>query len=174
MPTLVVDASAAIAYLRNEPGGDRAEHAFEEHDDILVPTIFWPELVNVLARRHSWRGSEILAAIYDLEQLGVRTEPYARTLALAMIDAVEAHGLSGYDAEYLVLAEAADAVLLTGDVRLVAAAGASAIDIHDGGRIGEPIVAYERPVEWPSWPGAIAYLDQLRREVDAELEPQRG
>jgi predicted nucleic acid-binding protein len=46
-----------------------------------------------------------------------------RPLAALALDRALSTGLSAYDACYLVLAEAADATLVTADVRLAAAAG---------------------------------------------------
>ena len=172
---MVLDASAAIAHVREETGGARVERIINERDAVLVPWLFWTEVINVLARRHRWPASEVLSAVYDLEQLGMRTEPDSRPLRLANIDAVEAYGLTAYDATYLVLAEAADADLVTGDARLAAAAGDRAIYIGADHGLAEQRAAYgdERPSQdpdWPRWPGAVAYLDELRREIRADVE----
>jgi predicted nucleic acid-binding protein len=170
MRPLVVDASAALAYLLDEVGADVAERTIGERRDILVPWLFWSEVINSLVHRHRWPGSQVLSAIYDLEQLGLRTEPPSRPGMLAVIDAVEAHGLSAYDAEYLVLAEAADADLLTGDVRLATAAGARAILLEPARRLAEEAARYHvrrEPGEpdWPRWPGAVRYLEELREDI---------
>ena len=179
MRSLVVDASAALAYLLGEPGAGRAETMIEQRTDVLVPWLFWSEVINSLARRQRWPGSQVLSAVYDLEQLGVRTEAPSRPFMLAAIDAVEAHGLSAYDAEYLVLAEAANADLLTGDAHLAAAVGDRAILIERGHRPAEEVSPYvrgdgRRALDWPSWPGAAGYLEELRREVAAEVDRAVG
>ena len=179
MRPLVVDASAALAYLIGQSGSERAEQTIVDRDEILVPWLFWSEVINALARRHRWPGSQVLAAVYDLEQLGLRTEPPSRPTILAVIDAVEAHDLTAYDAEYLVLAERAGADLLTGDVRLAAAAGSRAILSGSGHRLAEediPYVAQTPPAEpdWPLWSGAAEYLAELRREVRADVESLRS
>ena len=122
----------------------------------------------------AWPGTDVLGAVYDLEQLRLRTEPPSRPTMLAVIDAVETHGLSAYDAEYLVLAENTDAELLTGDVTLANAAGARAILVGSGRRLAEPTRPYLardalREPDWPRWPGAVAYMEELRRDSEADL-----
>ncbi|CAN5714813.1 hypothetical protein BH23CHL8_BH23CHL8_02050 [soil metagenome] len=167
MRPLIVDASAALAYLLDEVGAEHAERKIKERSDILVPWLFWSEVINSLVHRHRWPGSQVLSAIYDLEQLGPRTEPPSRPVMLAAIDAIEAHGLSAYDAEYLVLTEAADADLLTGDVRLATAAGDRAILLEPARRLTEEAARYpvRREPDWPRWPGAVRYLEELREDI---------
>ena len=174
MKPLVIDASAAIAYVRGEPGAAQVERSVRGRETVRVPWLFWTEVINVLARRHGWPGTEVLGAVYDLDQLRLRTEPPSRPTMLAVIDAVETHGLSAYDAEYLVLAENTDAELLTGDVTLASAAGARAILVGSGRRLAEPTPPYPvrdglREPDWPRWPGAVAYIEELRREIRAGL-----
>jgi predicted nucleic acid-binding protein len=178
MRPLVLDASAALAHVLDEPGAERVRHELEARDMVLVPWFFWMELINVLARRYRWSASEMVAAVYDLEQAAVRTSPPSRPVMLAVIDTMDARGLSAYDAQYLVLAEAADAELLTADARLAIAAGDRAIRIGLDHRVNEAFVPYlwaqpTREPEWPRWPGAAAYLAELRREAQAELDSLR-
>ena len=178
MRPLVIDASAALAHVVGEPDAARVEEILRDRDDLLVPWIFWTEIINVLGRRHRWQGSRVLEAVYDLEQLRLRTEPPSRPTMLRVIDAVEAHGLTAYDAEYLVLAEDADAELLTGDAALAQVAGSRAILIGPSRRLAEEPAPYpgRKAVDvpdWPRWPGAAAYLEDLRREVRSDLEKLR-
>src|SRR3990172_1691141 len=72
---LVIDASAALAHVVGEPDAARVEGMLRDRDDLLVPWIFWTEIINVLGRRHRWQGSRVLEAVYDLEQLPLLTEP---------------------------------------------------------------------------------------------------
>jgi hypothetical protein len=100
-------------------------------------------------------------------------------MALAVIDAVEVHGLSAYDANYLVLVESEDADLLTADSFLARAAGSRAVLLGAPRRLAElpePYRADTRvlPPEWPRWRGAAAYLEDLRREAQRDLEALRG
>lgn len=174
MRALVLDASAAIAVLTDEPGATAVRRHLDDRDTVLVPWLFWYEVVNGLARgRQGWPGSRLTAAVHDLEQLGIRTEPPSRAMLLVAIDAVETHRLTAYDAVYLALAESADADLLTADAFLAAAAGDRAILVAPGHRLAEATARYEAGrrdmPDWPSWPGAAAYLAELRREVEREM-----
>ena len=178
MKGLVIDASAALALILDEGGGARARDAILARRATLVPWVFWLEVVNVLARRQRWEASEIMTAVHDLETLGLRTEAPSRPILLTVVEAVQAHGLTAYDAAYLVLAETADGELLTADAALATAAGARAIFVGQGHQLAEARARYDaRPSEapdWSSWPGAAAYVLELRREVEAELAAIRA
>jgi len=167
---LVLDASAALACLQGEPGAPRVARLIQDARQTLVPWLFWYEIVNVLGRRRRWHAARIMEAIYDLEQLGLVTRAPDRPSLLHVIDAVEIHALSAYDAAYLVLAEQEDAELLTGDAELAVAAGARAIPVASSHRLSEAAARYEshvreRPRQRQTWPGAAAYLQELRQEV---------
>jgi predicted nucleic acid-binding protein len=179
MKPLVLDASAALAYVLGEPDAERVERELDARDVVLVPWFFWTEIINVLARRRRWPGSQVLAAVYDLERFGIRTEPPSRQTMLAVIDAVDTRGLSAYDAEYMVLADLADADLLTGDAFLAGVAGARAIRIRTHHRLAEQAPGYPQwtpsaDAGWPHWPGAVDYMTELRREAARDLETLRS
>jgi predicted nucleic acid-binding protein len=90
----------------------------------LAPDLIWAELTNVFAFHVRTRAIEVGAAAEILEQLlalPLETEPMRTTAAGALATALR-HGLSGYDAFYLVLADAAEAVLVTADRKLARAA----------------------------------------------------
>lgn len=168
MTSLVLDASAALMVLNQEPGDadvrDVLRRQIEGGQAILVPGLFWLEVVNVLPMRLRWVPAAIVEAVYELEQLGVETAEIDRPTALAVVDAVGRFGLTAYDAAYLVLAESADAQLLTADAGLAAAAGPRAIFVGER-RIGEAAAPYAPADAWPAWRGATAYLAELRSSV---------
>ncbi|MBA3796253.1 MAG: hypothetical protein H0X20_03365 [Chloroflexi bacterium] len=73
---------------------------------------------------------------------------------------------------HLALALASDADLVTADRRLAVAAGDRAIlitgdaDVSGDHRVQGSAPAYEaRDATWPQWPGAAAYLQDLRRRA---------
>lgn len=164
---VVVDASVAVALLIEEPGADRATTILRERDarqgKIMVPAFFWLEVVNVLVRRYRQPPGLVLQSMIDLEVLGLESVPLDRPHLLLTIDAMGRGDLSAYDASYLALAESADADLLTFDRRLAAAAGSRALSLGPGHSIQEASASYG-PL-WAEWPGAAAYLKQLRAEV---------
>lgn len=166
MRPLVLDASAAVARVHVEQGSPAVTTVLDRHmGSRLAPAFFWLEVINVLARRHRFAGSEILEAVRELEELGIETVETDAVTRLAVIDLVERFGLTAYDAAYLALAEVADAQLLTLDRHLATAAGGRAILIGPDGRIAEVGERYEVEPTWPRWRGAAAYLGELRRRA---------
>jgi predicted nucleic acid-binding protein len=166
---LVVDASAALALLRGEPGAAEAGRRLREQvvagEPLLVPALFWLEVVNVLAHRYRWSPAAIVEAVYELERAGLTTAEVGRPATLAVIDAIGRTGLTAYDAAYLVLSESTDARLLTADAALAAAAGDRALLVGGASGIAEPAATYAPARSWARWNGAAAYLAELRRTV---------
>lgn len=166
MSGLVVDASGALTALRREPGHRTVRHHLREQistgGSLLVPPIFWLEIVNVLARRYGYQPPAIVETVYELEQAGLATADVGRPGILSVIDAVGRFGLTAYDAAYLVLAESADAMLLTADARLASAAGDRAILVGSEGGVADPPTGYAAEPSWAAWNGAAAYLAELR------------
>jgi predicted nucleic acid-binding protein len=167
---IVLDASAGLALLLGEPARADVERQLRDRLDaaetVIVPSLFWLEVVNVLARRYRLDPGELVEAVDGLEQLGIVTGDVGRPMTLAVIDAVARSGLSAYDAAYLALAEASDAMLLTGDAALAAAAGRRAVLIGQSRRVTERRERYEPAPAWTRWRGAGTYLARLRAETD--------
>ena len=170
---IVVDASVALSVVLDESRSGAVREAIarwqRERVPLLVPMHFWLEIANALGWRRVYRGAELLEAVYELEQIGLETVELDRPTFLLVLDLVERHGLTAYDAAYLAVAQAAEARLATADRALAAAAGSRAILFEAGGerRLREASVAYERDVTWPAWRGAAAYLAELRRRAYA-------
>jgi predicted nucleic acid-binding protein len=130
---------------------------------LLVPAFFWLEVVNVLGLRYRMEPALVLEAVVDLEKLRLETIPLDRPQLLLTIDVMAQEGLSAYDAGYLALAESADAQLVTADRRLAAAAGPRALRLEGGREIRETNQPYTG--SWATWPGAAAYLKELRARI---------
>ena len=148
MSALVLDASAALVLLRREPGWTEVDDHLRRHmldaEPLIVPPLFWLEIVNVLARRYRYPPSAVVEAVYELEQMGVVTREVGRPGVLAVVDAIGRSNLTAYDAAYLVLAESADARLLTADVALAAAARERAVLVGASGEIADEPAPFER------------------------------
>ena len=172
MSTTVMDASVALAIVLREPAGRAARALIADDVSLVVPSSFWLEVINVLARRHHRSGNEILEAVRELDEIGIETVEMDAVARVSVIDRVERHGLTAYDATYLALAESLDAQLLTADRRLAEAAGSRALLVQTDGQIAEPQATYEVTPTWPTWRGAAAYLGQLRRQA-AEADSAR-
>ena len=166
MSGVVVDASAALKLLREEQGSaDVRLHLRERvlaREPILVPALFWLEIINVLATRYRYPPDAVVEAVYELEQAGLATADVGRPGVLGVIDAVGRTGLTAYDAAYLVLAESADAMLLTADLHLASSAGDRAILVGADGGVAERPASFAVRPSWTAWKGAVAYLGELR------------
>ena len=128
---------------------------------MIVPGVFWVEVVNVLARRHRYSGNALLESVAVLDALGITTVEGSRAGLLMAIDAVVSHELTAYDAVYLALASSADADLLTLDHALAVAAGARAVSTGEDS-IREALAPY-RLEPWITWEGLHDYLAGARR-----------
>ena len=172
MRPIVLDASVAMSLVHNEPESGRwraiTSGWAQTGRRIVVPTHFWPEVANVLMRRHGYDGAATLEAIHALDEVVVETVPVDRALLVLAIDQAERFGLSVYDAVYLALADAIDAELATMDRALARAAGPRLVSRErPGHHLSETRATYgEAPrVTWPDYSGAAAYLASLRAEV---------
>jgi predicted nucleic acid-binding protein len=174
---VVIDASVGVPLVHDEANSlavSRLVHeARRAKRRLLVPPLFWLEVLNTLGRRYRLGPDILLQAVADLDTAGVGTVPLDRPTLLLTLDAVVRHGLTAYDAAYLALAQAADAELFTADAELAAAAGAAGVPVRAvglgaaGGRIGESSAPYavDRAASWADWPGAAAYLADLRARL---------
>ena len=166
---LVLDASAAIAIARAEPGVADIRRIVGDHlaagGEIDAPQHFWLEVANVLVRRHGLTPVEIVEAIRDLDDLGIVTFEIDRPLLLLVLRSMLTGELSAYDAAYLALAEVVDGRLLTLDSRLAAAAGDRAIP----GPWQRPRRSAEAPAPYAPLAGPAfgPYLAELRRRAEA-------
>lgn len=174
---LVLDASAVIARVTGEAAAREVSRllatAVSGATRLVVPPFFWLELVNVLARRYHLPSGELMERVIELDALGVETIPQERPELLLVIDLVERHGLSAYDAGYLALAHTIDARFVTADRRLAAAAGDRAILLGAPGEVREVAADYETP-GWVTWPSLEAYLEGMRQRVYRWAEESGG
>jgi predicted nucleic acid-binding protein len=175
---VVVDASVGIAYVRDESATAAVERAAAAWSltgaRLVVPAIFWVEVVNVLGMKHRYRAAEVTEALRELDELGLETVEIGRPELLLVSDAVERHRLPAYDATYLVVAQQLGAPLATLDRQLAAAAGplGMLLDEERGHRTSEVAAPYgtpeaARPSSLPDYAGLGAYLGELRRRAVA-------
>ncbi len=168
-PPVVIDASVAIALLLDEPEAPEIAQALvqwvtaERH--LIVPAHFWLEVVNRIGRVPGTTGERIIAAVHRLNSFDLESAESAPPTLLQIIDRIERHGLTAYDAAYLVLAENVGGQLATLDRTLAAAAGSRAITFGDGHRLHDAPAVYEHDVTWPNYKEASAYLAKLRTEA---------
>ncbi len=141
---------------------------------LLVPAHFWLEIINRIRRVPGTNGERMLETVHRLDSFGIQTVDSSRPMLIQVIDRVERHGLTPYDAMYLALAETVDGQLATLDPTLATAAGSRAITFGDGRRLHETPAVYEHDVTWPNYKHASAYLARLRAETSAGASPTAG
>jgi predicted nucleic acid-binding protein len=121
---IVIDASALLEVLLRTPSAKAIEKRLVVPDQTLhAPHLLDIEVAQVI-RRYAANGDissdRGRAALVDLADLPLQRYPHV--LLLPRVWALR-HNLTAYDAAYVALAEALDAVLLTRDKRLAATAG---------------------------------------------------
>jgi predicted nucleic acid-binding protein len=178
---LVIDASVAIAFLRDERYSLPVQAAVQSWSsaraELLVPTHFWLEVTNSLIRRHGYAPSQVLADFVTLDGLELQTIDLDRPLLLLAMDPMVDFGLSAYDGIYLALARAMGAKLATLDGRLAAAAGDLGLLLSDDqqSRLSENVTVYRSAaVDDPGWAHSAvvgAEIARLRREFAAREIP---
>ncbi len=120
---LVVDPSCLIEVLIGGAGAEAIRHRLADDDDHAAPHIVDAEVFSVLRREHlhgRLDRTEAAQAVEDLQAWPGERFGHRPLLPRAwqLRDTVR-----GWDAMYVSLAEALDAVLLTTDGRLAAATG---------------------------------------------------
>ena len=166
---VVIDASVAIARLLDEPEAPEIVRALArwvaEGRRLVVPAHFWLEVLNRIRRVPETTGERMIAAVHRLNSFDLETVEAAPPMLLQIIDRIERHRLTPYDAAYLVLAENVGGQLATLDRTLAAAAGSRAITFGDDRRLHDAPAVYEHDVTWPNYKEASAYLAKLRTEA---------
>jgi predicted nucleic acid-binding protein len=174
-PSIVIDASVVLARLLKEPEAPEIARAMDEwvaeDRSLLVPAYFWLEVIDRIRRVPGTNGERMLATVHRLDSFGIQTVESSRPMLIQVIDRVERHGLTPYDAMYLALADTVDGRLATLDRTLATAAGPRAITFGDGPRLHDAPATYEHDMTWPNYKHASAYLARLRAEALVERNP---
>ena len=112
-PPIVLDASALLALLREEPGADEVERML---DGSMMSCVNLSEVLQK-AEQHA---VDVEGLEYDLEALGVRFAPFDTSAARSSAELWgPGRGLSLGDRACLALAVSVDGVALTADHRWV-------------------------------------------------------
>ena len=107
----VVDSSAWLAYLADEPGADRFSAVIEETDHLVVPVVCIFEVFKVVARQRG--ADDALQAAALMQQ--ARVVDLDANLALVAAKAALDHNLPLADSMVYATAMAVDAIVWTQD-----------------------------------------------------------
>ena len=126
--TLIIDASALIAWVMPDETGLDLDRALAVHNDVIAPWLLWFELRNILLvseRRGRLSAGMAEQIIEPLEGLGILldTSPSSQVV----MELSRRHGLTAYDALYLECALRHGGVLATLDQPLSRAAKAEGV-----------------------------------------------
>ncbi len=124
---LVVDANVVVKLFVQEPLSDLARDVFASGDTLLAPAHLLGEVGEVLLRRR--RLGEISVGQLDVAFVGLPRSVIAISLADLFEPAfviAATLSISFCDALYVAAAEIWDAILITADMRMIAAIRASA------------------------------------------------
>lgn len=129
---LVVDASCLCEVLIGGPEADKIRNRLAADDDHAAPHVVDVEVFGVIRREHLRGRLDRTAAAQAVDDLEAWPgERFGHRLLLSRAWQLR-DTVRGWDAMYVALAEALDAILLTTDRRLAAAAGpACRIEVID-------------------------------------------
>ena len=117
MKATVLDASALLALLFDEPGAEKIENLFnqaaEADKPILITALNWAEVLYKMKRRHGVRGLE--GARQFERTMPLEVAPLDRDLAESAAHFKTAHDLGLADAFAAALAKSEKAELVTAD-----------------------------------------------------------
>src|SRR5665213_829427 len=128
---LVIDTSVTMAWCFEDEATDATEAVLDSlhEDEAVVPSLWQLEVANVLLvaeRRKRINEAQATRFIDVLARLPIRIDT-APTDPIAILAAGRHHGLSAYDAAYLVLAERLGVQLATLDDKLATACSSAGV-----------------------------------------------
>lgn len=131
--TIVIDTSVTMAWCFEDETTPTAEDVLDRlrDDDAVVPSLWQLEVANVLLaaeRRGRISEAQVTRFVGLLEQLPIRIDADGVDFT-GVLAAGRRHGLSAYDACYLVLAERLGAPLATLDNALSTAGRAAGVTV---------------------------------------------
>ncbi len=130
----VVDASVAAAWVLPDEQSTQADAILEmlPVDGAQAPSLLWYELRNILVmatRRGRLTDGEAATVIARLRRLPIETVDMTLSDDAKAIETSIVHGLTAYDAAYLVLAQSRNVPLATADKALARAASEAGVQL---------------------------------------------
>ncbi len=175
MSRVVIDASAALAWLQDEARPAWVDGLLDDSQNgrssLQTPPLFWLETGNTLSLNHELTDDQILDGMMRLEALGIETVDLSRPLRLHALQLARQEGLTVYDATYLAAAAALGAPLATLDRQLDAAAASLGLSFSGVPRgLSETPAPYGREPDPVSVAAIGATLAELRSQYLSEFE----
>ena len=129
MTAWVVDASVAVKWFVPEVHNESARRLLVDENELLAPELLFPEVGNILWKKH--RSGELEAAeardiLVDLKRLPLRLVRMSPCAENALVLAIQ-YGRTVYDSMYLALALHNGAGFVTADRRLCNALSGTAV-----------------------------------------------
>lgn len=119
---VVLDTSVIIKWFVEEKGSEQALFWMKKHIErteiILVPSLFFYEIANVLRYNKDLPTHEILEVIENLHRLNLRIEEVSSELMMGSVVLAREKDISIYDAVFIVLAKMYRIPFCTADVKL--------------------------------------------------------
>lgn len=134
MTAVVLDASAALAWLLPSQATAKADRLLTQADDhdFIAPDVFMWEVANVLVAKARGHSIVVGDAFDQLDGMGIAFDrPLTDGEVRQLVDVAATARLSLFDAAYLALAIERHAVLASRDKPLLAAAAAVGVDVFD-------------------------------------------
>jgi predicted nucleic acid-binding protein len=136
IPRYVFDSFALLAHFQDEPGAPRVravmEQAAKRHSEIYLCIVNYGEVVYITEREKGLTAAQSVIAALDQLPIAVVEADRALTFGAAHLKA--RYPLAYADAFAAALAQAKDAILLTGDPEMRAVEGQTRIEwLHPSG-----------------------------------------
>jgi predicted nucleic acid-binding protein len=129
---LVVDASVAAAWVLPDESSEAADAVLRRvaAEGAVAPELLWHELRNILlmaARRNRLPETEVVPALLRLRRLPIEAAETTSGGDAKLVALAVRHGLTAYDAAYLLLASDRGLPLATADRALRRSAAAEGV-----------------------------------------------
>lgn len=175
MSRVTLDASVAIAWQLEEERPEWVDALLDRARlgaiGLVVPSLFWMELGNRLARDLALTDDQAVDGLLRFESLAPETVELERPLRMRALQLARQQRLTMYDGAYLAIAHALDAPLATLDRRLDAAAAALGINHRSKTyRTKEDAATYRRDADPVSLAAIGAALADLRSHYTVGIQ----
>lgn len=123
MKEIVVDANIIVKWYIEEENSDKARilqlKFIEGEIDLLVPSLFYFEVLNALKYSKLFDQKELNQAAESIENYGFTVVTIEEKIREKMVNVALNHDISIYDAAYIALSISLDKMLFTADGKII-------------------------------------------------------